>query len=167
MPTPEYITNLRKDIGHQELWLPGVSAVVIRRQHCDDATPLPSPEILLVRRSDTGFWTVTSGILDPGEDPAPAGTREIYEETGVVAEAVRLAGVWAMPSITYPNGDKCRYLDTVMEFRWVSGEPRVNDEESIEVGWFALDALPQPLSPHQERKIQWALDSAAPAQFIS
>lgn len=167
MPTPEYIKDLRRDIGHKELWLPGVSAVVIRRQHDDAASSPPSAEILLVRRSDTGVWTVTSGILDPGEDPAPAGAREIYEETGVVAEPVRLAGVWAMPSITYPNGDQCRYLDTVMEFQWISGEPRVNDDESTEVGWFTLDALPQPMSPHQSRKIQWALDADAPAQFIS
>lgn len=166
MPTPQFVKDLRRDIGHKELLLPGVSAVVLKREH-DDGTPLTSPEILLVRRSDNGMWTVTSGILEPGEDPAPAGVREVHEETGVTARPVRLAGIWAMPKVTHANGDQCHYLDTVMEFSWVTGTPRVNDDESTEVGWFSVDALPQPRSDHQDRKISWALDSGAPAKYIS
>ena len=27
MPTPDFIVELRKKIGHDELWLPGVTAV--------------------------------------------------------------------------------------------------------------------------------------------
>lgn len=166
MATPEFITELRRDIGTAELWLPGVSAVVLRH-HDDAGTPLTTPEVLLVRRSDTGAWTVTSGILEPGEDPAPAGVREVEEETGVVASAVRIAGVWAMPPIQYPNGDRCRYLDTVMEFRFIAGQPRVNDDESLEVGWFAADSLPSGFGDHQRMKVQWALDQGAAARFIT
>lgn len=74
MPTPDFVKDLRADIGTKEMWLPGVSAVVIRK-HDDAGAALVEPQVLLVRRADNGRWTVTSGILDLGEDPAPAGVR--------------------------------------------------------------------------------------------
>lgn len=166
MPTPEFVKDLRGDVGTKEMWLPGVSAVVVRR-HDDAGAAFDAPQVLLVQRSDDEQWTVTSGILELGEDPAPAGVREVQEETSVIARPVRLAGVWTMPLVTYPNGDNCRYLDSVMEFEWVSGSPRVNDDESLDVGWFSLDALPAGLSAAQQRKIDWALDFGASAKFLS
>lgn len=166
MPTPDFVKDLRADIGTKEMWLPGVSAVVTRK-HDDAGAALVEPQVLLVRRADNGRWTVTSGILELGEDPAPAGVREVEEETGVQARPVRLAGVWTMPLVTYAHGDNCRYLDTVMEFEWVAGRARVNDDESTEVGWFPISSLPAGLGEAQQRKIDWALDFGAPAKFIS
>ena len=69
--------------------------------------------------------------------------------------------------MTYAHGDNCRYLDTVMEFEWVAGRARVNDDESTEVGWFPISSLPAGLGEAQQRKIDWALDFGAPAKFIS
>lgn len=165
MPTPEFVKDLRRGIGTQEMWLPGVSAVVVKH-HDDDGAALAVPQVLLVQRSDNEEWTVTSGILELGEDPAPAGVREVQEETSVIARAVRLAGVWTMPLVTYANGDNCRYLDSVMEFEWVCGTPRVNDDESRDVGWFSLAALPAGLSAAQQRKIDWAADFGSAAKFM-
>lgn len=160
MPTPEFIRELRTHIGTAELWVPAVRGVVLRRTG-------PEPEVLLVRRSDSGRWTVTSGILDPGEQPADGAVREIYEETAVIARAVRVAGVFATRLVEYPHGDRCRYLDTVLEMAHVSGEPRVNDEESTEVGWFPVSELPTLQSEDQRLVIGWALDADAPAQMLT
>lgn len=166
MATPEFVTRLREHVGTAELWLPGISAVVLR--HTDDAGhAIAVPEVLLVRRSDNGAWTVTSGILEPGEDPAPAGAREILEETAITAEPVRLAGVWSMPPIQYPNGDMCRFYDTVMEFKYVAGQARVNDEESVEVAWYPVTDLPEGFGEHQHRKVAWAADFGAAARFVT
>src|SRR5680860_1364660 len=82
MPVPDFIVDLRRKVGHAELWLPGVTAVVRRVD-----------EILLVRRSDNGDWTPVTGIVDPGEQPATAARREVFEETGVTVEVDRLAWV--------------------------------------------------------------------------
>ncbi|GAA1145245.1 NUDIX domain-containing protein [Nesterenkonia lutea] len=169
MPTPDFIKALRQDIGTKELWVPATRGVVIRRPDPVDTEDGVSAEaeVLLVRRADNGAWTVTSGILDPGEDPALGAAREVQEETGVIARAVRVAGVFATGLVRYPNGDACRYLDTVLEMEALSGDARVNDEESVEVGWFRVSALPEPISEDQRMVIDWALDAGAPARFLS
>ncbi|MCH8560199.1 NUDIX domain-containing protein [Nesterenkonia sp. LB17] len=175
MPTPDFIKELRQDIGTKELWIPAARGVVLRRGAVGGEAAAPSPaapstaetEVLLVRRADNGAWTVTSGILDPGEDPAVGAVREVEEETGVVARPVRVAGVFATGLVRYPNGDACRYLDTVLEMEPISGQARVNDDESVEVGWFPVSALPEPISEDQRMVIDWALDTEAPARFRS
>ncbi|PNE41268.1 MULTISPECIES: NUDIX hydrolase [Streptomyces] len=133
MAIPDFIRDLRADIGTKLLWLPGVSAVVL-----DDAG-----RVLLGKRVDTGGWSVIGGIPEPGEQPAETAVREVYEETAVrvVPEGVVL--VEAMPPTRYPNGDMCQFLDVTLRCRAVGGEARVNDDESLEVGWFAMDALPE------------------------
>ena len=137
MPTPPFIVDLRASIGHAPLWLMGANALVIR-----------GAEVLLVRRSDTGEWAPISGIVDPGEHPSETAVREALEEAGVVIEVERLLWTVVMEEITYANGDRCRFLDHGFRARWVSGEPYAADEESTEVAWFPVDALP---SPRQER----------------
>lgn len=139
MPIPEYVRALRSHVGTDLLWMTGVSAVVRNDQG----------DVLLVRRADTGRWALVSGILEPGEQPAVGLAREVEEETGVVAEVEALTGVWTLPELTYPNGDRAQYLDLCFTARHVSGDARVNDDESLEVGWFATDALPD--LPHRTR----------------
>ncbi len=131
MPVPPYVARLRAHIGQDLLLLPGVSAVVR-----DDAG-----RILLARRSDNGRWSLPAGVIDPGEQPADAVLREVFEETGIRADVEWLGGVATHP-VVYPNGDRCEYLNVWFRCRAVGGEPRVDGDESLEVGWFAPDALP-------------------------
>ncbi len=55
----------------------------------------------------------------------------------------RVVLVQALEPVTYENGDTCQYMDTTFRCRAVGGEARVNDDESLDVGWFAVDALPE------------------------
>ncbi|MEV1054196.1 NUDIX domain-containing protein [Streptomyces sp. NPDC049887] len=134
MGIPDFIREIRTTAGHQLLFLPGVSAVVFD----DDG------RVLLGRRADTGKWSIIGGIPEPGEQPATAAVREVYEETAVrcVPEHIVLVQTFARP-VTYPNGDRCQFMDVCLRCRAVGGEARVNDEESLEVGWFPVDALPE------------------------
>ncbi|MGW1073388.1 NUDIX hydrolase [Streptomyces sp. NPDC002537] len=132
MAIPDFLREIRATAGRQLLWMPGVSAIVL-----DDAG-----RVLLGRRSDTGEWSIIGGIPEPGEQPAAAVVREVYEETAVHCVPERVLLVQALEPVTYPNGDRCQFMDTCFLARAVGGEARVNDDESLEVGWFEPDALP-------------------------
>lgn len=140
MPAPPFVTELRRHIGHAPLWLIGSAAVVLRDGEAGQ-------EVLLVRRSDTGEWSLVSGIVDPGEHPIDTLVREAMEETGIVIEVERMLWLVVDAPITYPNGDQCQYLDHGFLARWRSGEAHVGDDESTAVGWFPVDALPTPQRP--------------------
>jgi 8-oxo-dGTP pyrophosphatase MutT (NUDIX family) len=133
MATPDFIHTIRASAGHQLLWLPGVTAVVF-----DDAG-----RVLLGRRTDTRKWSIIGGIPDPGEQPAACAVREVFEETAVRCVVERVVLVQALDPVTYENGDSCQYMDITFRCRAVGGEACVNDDESLEVGWFAVDALPE------------------------
>ncbi|HUA41205.1 MAG TPA: NUDIX domain-containing protein [Streptosporangiaceae bacterium] len=154
MPTPQFVLDLRVKVGHDPLPLHGITAVVF-----DDLG-----RILLVRRADDRSWALVTGCLEPGEQPAAGAVREIAEETGVIAVAERIVSVSALPLMSCPNGDQVHWLDVAFRCRAQSGEARVNDDESIDVGWFAVDELPD-IHARQATCIQNALGPDQGARF--
>ncbi|WP_421083568.1 NUDIX hydrolase [Rothia nasimurium] len=155
MPTPSFITDLRAKIGHDLLWLSGATAVVQRE----------NGDILLVRRSDTGAWTPITGIVDPGENPALTCLREAEEEAGVEIEVVAFAQLKVDPPMTFGNGDRCQFLDHTFYCRYVSGQARVNDEESSQVAWVPVADLPDYCSNRMLDRIEAALNWKDGARF--
>jgi 8-oxo-dGTP pyrophosphatase MutT (NUDIX family) len=155
MPTPQFVLDLRQKVGHDQLWLSTAMGVVL-----DDR------RVLLGRRNDTGNWTLPGGIIDPGEQPADAACREIYEETGVVAVPEVLTTISVSPPITYPNRDRVQYLEYCFRCRVAGGEGRVHDGELVEVAWHSLDALPV-LGPATTRLLTTALEADAAAFTFS
>lgn len=153
MAIPDFVLALRAKIGHDPLWLSGVTAVVLR----DD-------EVLLVRRADNGAWTPVTGIIDPGEQPAVAAAREVLEEADIVAVPEGVAALRVTPTIVYANGDETQYLDIVFVCRYVSGEPFPADGENTAAAWFPLDALPE-LSEDMAGRIRSAVDFTGAAAF--
>ncbi|AUZ34011.1 NUDIX hydrolase [Arthrobacter sp. PGP41] len=154
MPAPDYVLKLRKKIGNDPLWVPGVRGVVV------DALG----RVLLAQRADNRQWALVSGMLEPGEQPAHGLVRGIFEETAVVAEPERVVSVGAVGPFTYPNGDVCEFLDVVFLCRYVSRTARVNDDESLAVGWFGVDELPELMAGHLT-SIHRALAPAEAAHF--
>ncbi|MER5745793.1 NUDIX domain-containing protein [Streptomyces sp. NPDC059913] len=146
MATPDFIREIRATAGRQLLLLPGVTAIVF-----DD-----EGRVLLGRRTDTGKWAVIGGICEPGEQPAATAEREVFEETAVRCVAERVVLTQALQPVEYANGDRCQYLDVTFRCRATGGEARVNDDESLEVGWFSVDALP-PLDEFGLFRIKQAL----------
>ena len=155
MPTPAFVASLRSHIGHEMLWLSTATALVF---DADD-------RVLLGRRSDTGTWGPPGGIIDPAEQPADAAVRETFEETGVIAVPERLVAVTVSPPIRYQNGDQVQYLEIAFRCRASGGLARVNDSESLEVGWYPLTGLPS-LSGRWLTLLAQATSGPAEAAFV-
>lgn len=158
MPTPDFVISLRTRIGHDLLWMSTAAGVVLDGEG----------RVLLGRRSDTGTWALPGGIIDPGEEPADAAVREIFEETGVIAVPEALSAVTVSGPITYRNGDMVQYLEVLFRCRAVGGSARVNDSESVEVGWHALDTLADlaDLEVRSLRRITQAVSGAVAADYV-
>ncbi|MFD3553819.1 NUDIX domain-containing protein [Streptomyces goshikiensis] len=142
---PDFVSDLRKAVGPDcLLWLPGVVGVVFDEHR----------QVLLQRRSAAGLWTPLSGILEPGEAPAAGVVREVAEETGVRVVVDRLAAVTSSPPVRHGNGHRAQYLEIVFACRPAEAgqAPRVCDDESVDVAWHALDALP-PMSERMRELI--------------
>ncbi len=154
MPVPDFLLKLRQHVGHDLLSLVGVSAIVLD----DDG------RVLLHRRSDDGRWGTPGGILEPGEQPAQAVVREVREETGVEVEVERLTSVVGHDPYAYPNGDQVQILDIAFRCRPVGGELRVDEDESLEVAWFALEDVPRMAERIHER-ISLAQEPEGPPHF--
>ena len=155
MPIPPFVLELRAMVGDHQLWLPGVTAVIVR-----DA------ELLLTRRADNGQWAPVTGIVDPGEEPGVTARREALEETGVEVRVDRLASVSVSPPITHANGDRGIYLDLTFACTWLAGEARVADDENTDVRWWPLDGLPE-MSPWLLARIEAGLSGETAARFVS
>jgi 8-oxo-dGTP pyrophosphatase MutT (NUDIX family) len=155
MPIPEFIRTIRAKAGNTLLFMPGVVMVVF-----DDRG-----RVLLNRRSDSGRWALIAGIPEPGEQPAAAAVREIEEETAVAAVVERILGVVTDDMVEYPSGHLAQYMDVVLLCRAVGGTARVNDDESLEVGWFPVDALPE-LAPLHREHVELALKDETAAWFV-
>jgi 8-oxo-dGTP pyrophosphatase MutT (NUDIX family) len=158
VPVPDFILQLRRRVGHDPLFLAGVTAVVLRDVG-------HGPEVLYGRRSDNGLWALPSGIVEPGEQPATTLVREVWEELRVEVEAERLALLSTDPDITYPNGDVCQFVSLTFRCRYVSGEAELGDDETLEVAWRRAEDPPADLDAVQRRRLAAALSDDSACVF--
>lgn len=156
---PDFVSDLRKAVGPDcLLWLPGVVAVVRDENR----------QVLLQRRSAASKWTPLSGIVEPGEAPAAAVTREVEEETGLRVVVERLAAVTHSPPVEHSNGHRAQYFEVVFACRPADPDqlPQVCDDESVDIAWFSLDALP-PMSERMREIIGLVEKNETAAWFAS
>ncbi len=164
MPISAYIRDLRQKIGADLLLVPAVTALIYNARG----------EVLLQRAHDDGNWHTIGGAIDPGENPADAVVREVFEETGLRVTPERIVGVYSDPPVIYGNGDReiyvsttflCRIIDDADQVLTGNPEPPLpTDDESLEFRYFPLDNLPQ-LLPGQRHRIEQALKEQDRAYF--
>jgi ADP-ribose pyrophosphatase YjhB (NUDIX family) len=100
--------------------------------------------ILMVREISDGKWTLPGGWADVNQSAGECVVREIAEESGFIARALKLAAVYDYHRSKHPP----RHMDSIYKIFFIceitGGEARASDETS-EVAFFSRHQLP-PLS---------------------
>lgn len=127
--------------------LVGVAAVVFD----------PRGQVLLVKRGRpprVGQWGLPGGLLDLGERLVDGARREVREECGIEIEIAGIAG--AFDPIERDADGRVEYHYVVVDFwaRYLSGEPRAQDDAD-DLAWVELADLEQyPMPPETRRVIR-------------
>jgi ADP-ribose pyrophosphatase YjhB (NUDIX family) len=100
-------------------------------------------EILLVQRAGTGVWLYPTGWADIGYSPSEVAVKEVHEETGIEAEPVSLISVFDGLRLGFHS---IPLYSLVFHCRAVGGQLRPHPLETLDVGFFPRDALPEPLA---------------------
>jgi ADP-ribose pyrophosphatase YjhB (NUDIX family) len=120
----------------------GCGAIVFNSNH----------EILMIKRPN-GRWFYPGGFCDVGLSPAENVAREVREETGLTVSPIRLIGV----TDSLKLGSPARHLYAILFYCHLDGgEIRPHPLETLEVGFFPLDQLPEPLHSTDRRWLRLA-----------
>ena len=98
-------------------------------------------QILLVREAQDGLWALPGGWVDTNESPSESVTREIFEETGFTARAVKLLAVFDRAKHPHTPFHAFTVYKLFIHCEIESGEPRPS-LETLEVGFFPENRLP-------------------------
>jgi ADP-ribose pyrophosphatase YjhB (NUDIX family) len=100
-------------------------------------------ELLLVRRRDNGVWLYPTGWADVGYSASEVAVKEVREETGILCEVVQLVAV--LDGLRQ-GFTRIPLYSLVFLCRATGGALSPHPLECLDAGFFAEDALPQPLA---------------------
>jgi ADP-ribose pyrophosphatase YjhB (NUDIX family) len=100
-------------------------------------------QMLLVQRADSGVWLYPTGWADIGYSPAEVVVKEVKEETGIDCEPLRLIAVLDGMRMGFT---RIPLYSLVFHCRALGGRLDAHPLECADVGWFAEDAMPEPLA---------------------
>ncbi|MBQ6730752.1 MAG: NUDIX domain-containing protein, partial [Bacilli bacterium] len=80
----DYIKKVRKVIGHEPMLLAHAVVILFNEQN----------EILIEERADDGYLDFPGGTVDMAEEVIVTAKRELFEETGLVADELELFNIY-------------------------------------------------------------------------
>ena len=126
-------------------------------------------ELLLIQRADSGIWLYPTGWCDVGYSAAEVVVKEVEEETGIIAEPVRLIAVLDGLRLGFA---RVPLYSLLFYCRAVGGELAPHPLEPRDVGWSPARRCPSRwsgrtvgrarLRRHQRRAARRALRQRAP-----
>ncbi|MBD8870656.1 NUDIX hydrolase [Nocardioides donggukensis] len=122
-------------------------------------------EVLLQLRQNTGFmdghWAAAAaGHVERGETAYDAAHREAAEELGITGLTLEFVTAMQRTRGGEPIDERIDFFFTAR--RW-TGEPRITEpDKSAALGWYPLDALPDPVVPHERQVLTGLCEAPLP-----
>ncbi|WP_342601177.1 NUDIX hydrolase [Psychrobacillus sp. FSL H8-0483] len=134
-----YIMDLRKIVGSSPLIMAGACVIVLNKDN----------RILLQLRKDNNCWGLAGGSLEMGESLEQVAKRELFEETGLVANKLELFNVYSGEKFyyKYPHGDEVYNVVTAYICNDFEGELKKEESEVQELCFFHFTEIPSNISP--------------------
>jgi 8-oxo-dGTP diphosphatase len=135
----------------------GVGALVFNKDH----------DVFLARRgprarNEQGYWEFPGGSVAFGEGLAEAVVREFMEEFGIQIKIVRPLGVVEhFVQLSHHHWISCTFVAN-----HIAGTPHILEPgKCTAIGWYALSALPAPLSSVSKANLHQYLDESVSSLF--
>ena len=117
-------------------------------------------KILLVKRAmnpEKGKWSIPAGFLDYGEEPQATAKREVFEETNLTVNHLKLLDVYHNPRAVVDGGASIFILYSA---DLIEGTLKAGDDADL-AAFFAPDDLPElAFSSTQEAIHSWLNDGS-------
>lgn len=151
-----YIMDLRKVIGHRTL-IQCAGSIIIENT---------KGEILLGKRTDNGMWGYAGGSVEIDERVEDCAMRELYEETGLIADEMDFFMVNSGPEVhyVYPNGDEVSNIEIIYLCKKYHGELKKQEDEISELKFFNINDIPvisPPIRPVIDKYIKMRKEKEA------
>ena len=142
----DYYKELRKRTGNMSLVLPHSVVLLFNDKN----------EILLEERSDDGYFDFPGGGIDLKESGEEAAKRELFEETGLIADELEFFKVYSgeITHYVYFNGDEIYGVDLIYICRKYHGEIKPQEEEVKKLKFYNLNNLPDKMSIRNKQIIK-------------
>ena len=142
----DYIKRIRKLIGHAPMLIPHAVVILFNEEN----------KVLFEVRADDGYFDFPGGSVDMGEEVIETAKRELYEETGLIADELELFDVYSGPitKYTYFNQDVIYGVDTFYVCKKYHGELKPQKEEVKELLFLDINDINGKLSPRNKKVIE-------------
>ena len=134
-----YINKLRTYVGNQPLIMVGSAVLVLNDKN----------QLLMMKRADNNNWGIPGGAMELGETAEETARRELFEETGLEVDELKLFGVFSGKELyyQYPSGEEVYNVSIVFLAHDVHGSIKFLDGEHYEFRYFDLAQIPGNISP--------------------
>ncbi|MBY0099628.1 NUDIX hydrolase [Mesobacillus maritimus] len=134
-----HIMDLRKIVGSRPLVMTGACVILLDQNN----------RLLLQLRKDNGCWGLAGGSLEPGETLEEVAKRELFEETGLIANHLTLFHVFSGEDFyyQYPHGDEVYNVIATYICTDYHGELTIDNEEVLDLRFFDVQQMPPNISP--------------------